>query len=516
MKNDKIKILLACDTYEPHPWNRDRLPAVKKALGNFKSEIIDIYEFNSREEAHLAHEEKVKFFLRNKDKLAEFNEKIYNKIVKSQCNIAIFATVDNYSNFIFPETILKLREKNIFTVGTLGDDEFLYHKNKFIVPLFDKVIAYVKNCVDQYNNIIPDSCYYLPNSCHFPEKNFDNLQIDEKDKKHDVLLMGAPHLKRPEIVRKLISNGVKVSIFGSAKWKEYEEFVPYYHGYAPSGDIDKILKESKIILALLEDHVTGGLHMNTKIWDSVKNGQMCIATKYEPLTEDYGFIENEEIVMYKSIDDLVKKTKYYLENPKKRLKIAKNLFKKTSKDFDYEKLYNELFTKICNKYTQKIIDNTKSEKLVTIVNISGKKISDSNFNVLNIGKRKKWKNLIINDFWEKISTPYFIITSSDNHYSLYIETLLKYFPDELKNGIAFLRKTNPNNQLKAGFIISIDSILWKKDKDKFYEKIKQIKFNYFFSSIDFKYNFGNIFLFNLNKKISNLNKYLNSFLRKIY
>ena len=47
------------------------------------------------------------------------------------------------------------------------------------------------------------------------------FQIPHK-KTHDVMCMGAPFGQRPDVLGLLVESGVKLSIFGSEKWKNYD------------------------------------------------------------------------------------------------------------------------------------------------------------------------------------------------------------------------------------------------------------------------------------------------------
>jgi len=51
----------------------------------------------------------------------------------------------------------------------------------------------------------------------------------------------------------------------------------------------------------------------------------------------------EEIVTYKSQDDLIKKIKYYLNHLKEREKIAQAGYKRTIQDHTYEKRFRDIF-----------------------------------------------------------------------------------------------------------------------------------------------------------------------------
>ena len=458
------RFLLACDTLPTNPWSRDRLPAIKKAAIGLDFNIIDIYEFNSKDEAHCIHAKKGFGFFSKKD-ICKLNQTFYHRIISYDCEILILCTVDNYSWFLMPETVEKLQKKGVFVVGVLGDDEFTYKRNRLYVPMFDMVVSYVKKYVDYYNTIKSKSCYYLPSSCYFPEPNFIKLQVAEKEKKYSVIFMGSPHIVRPRLVRALLDAGIDVSIFGSSKWKTYVDLKSHYHGYVPFEEIGSIIQNSKIYIAPLEDHLTGALHMNTKLWDAVKYGQMCIATHYLPLLEDYGFIENDNIVMYHSDADLVDKVKYYLSHPKKRQVVASKMFSKVNNDLNYVNLYKKFFAVLECRYKKKCngnkIRNTRSPQITIIdLSISGK--PQPGFEYLNIPLTVGSTENLKKQYHQIIKTPYVILTSGSSVYSQYLNRMVALFPDELINGKAGLRLVSPGFIRWPRHLVEIDNLIWEK------------------------------------------------------
>jgi hypothetical protein len=475
------RFLLACDTLPTNPWERDRLPAIRKATRGWDFQIIDIYEFNSREEAHQIHKQRGGSFFKN-NSLKELNRKFYERILSYRCDVLILGTVDNYAQFLLPETVTKLQENGVYVVGILGDDEFTYERNRLYVPMFDKVVAYVQEYVNLYNSFKSNSCYYLPNSCYFREHYFSRLQVSEHEKQHDVMLAGAPFGIRPQLIEALIDSGVKISLFGSPAWQDYKKLKDYYRGYISSDGFDRVIQRSKIVLAPLEDHLTGASHMNTKIWEAVRNGQMCITTRYKPLVENYGFDENESIVMYDSVDDLVNKVRFYLKNSDERTRIAKNTFEEVKKHFDYVDLYKELFCKIEQDYLvsqQTPIPVKTSSPLVTIIDHSSSGESHWGFECVRLPRANDWKCLRQN-YQSWIQTPYVILTYGRFSYSRYLNRLLDTFPNLIVDGGVRLLPLLPLPQETDAWIIDINSVVW--EKDAFYNQYlsKRIISRYFY------------------------------------
>ena len=170
------EILLVCDTLPENPWSRDRLPAIRLALNGRKHCIRDVYEFRSVEHAHHLHRTKAAGFFRDED-LPELNQRFLDGVLASGCRILVLGTVDNYVQFLLPNTIMRIRAAGIFTVGILGDDEFTWERNRLWIFLFDRVVAYVKRLVDYYNVLRPGCCYYFPNSCYFAERDYRHAEL---------------------------------------------------------------------------------------------------------------------------------------------------------------------------------------------------------------------------------------------------------------------------------------------------------------------------------------------------
>ena len=56
--------------------------------------------------------------------------------------------------------------------------------------------------------------------------------------------------------------------------------------------------------------------------------------------------ENNEMVFYKTIDDLIEKIKYYLPRGEEREKIAEAAYKRTIAEHTYEKRFKDIFKTI--------------------------------------------------------------------------------------------------------------------------------------------------------------------------
>jgi hypothetical protein len=462
-----LRFLLACDTMPSNPWERERLPAIREALSGWPHDIIDLFAFHSVEKAHHIHRTKSHAVFFSGRNLHELNRNFYRKVSSFGCDILMLGTLDCYSWFLFPDTVDQFRKDGIYVVGILGDDEFMFHRNRLHVPMFNKTVAYVRHCVDLYNELVPNSCTWFPNSCLFPEKDFEKLQVHEDEKTFDVVLFGAPFGNRPDLIRALIRTGVKVALFGSPKWKAYADLEPYYHGFLDSDQIDNTIRKSKIVLALLEDHLTGALHMNTKVWEAVRMGQMPVATYYPPLIEDYGFTEDEDIVMYHSEEDLVRKVIHYLADPDDRRRVAANLFRNTRKRFDYRRMYSNLFRIIAADCLSAgragRIAADAAEPVITIIDATGGQRTYPGFRVLPVPQGKQGLKSLRARLMNRVSTPYVLFTTGGCRYSPYLNTIAALFPDEFLGGKAAFLAAHSRFSDRDRSTADIRQIVWERD-----------------------------------------------------
>ena len=341
---NKVNILIACDTNKSRPWFRDRIPSIKKAASELEwnIEVVDLYSLFGEHKYNPTNIEDREKFLQSAN-ILKINNNFKEFVFEKKPNVLLLGTVDNYRDFLLPSTISSIRETGILVSGILGDDEFNHFQNRFFIGWFDSFVAYVKSIVQYYEDFNLSKGYYFPNSCYLDNKKFSSFS---QDTKYDAILIGAPTANRPAMITALIDAGLRVAIYGSNKWIKYNHLRGNYFGFVPTEDFNKVLLSSKIVLAFLEDDIDSSLHMNTKIWEAVRVARLPIATKYEPLINDYGLTHEDNIVLYESDKHLVDLVLYYSNNDEERINIAMKLFEKVQNEFDYFILYKDLFTNL--------------------------------------------------------------------------------------------------------------------------------------------------------------------------
>lgn len=447
-------ILLACDTLPENPWSRDRLPAIRAALAGRRHEIIDIYDFGSVEDAHRIHRARARDCFADEE-LPRLNRSFRDRVLASNCRIVLLGTVDNFQNYLLPATIRDLRAAGCIVVGILGDDEFNFDRNWPYVFLFDRVVAYVKDVVDRYDALRPGACHYLPNSCWFPEPDFAVLQVPEEEKRHDVALFGSVFPARRRLVEQLVASQVSLSLFGGRGWLESPVLRPYYRGFVASETFDRTVRESRLVLALLEDHLTGSCHMNTKIWEAVRNGQMCIATRYGPLVRDYGLVENEDIVLYDSAQDLSSKIRHYLAHPGERRQIAQRLFEKVKARFNYFDLYRGLFDELVKTVCDRppVVVPPAVPPSITLLGAPDPAHRSAGFPLWEFERSLGWRRRVKAEFHSRVRTSHVILASGSHTYDACLQTWLALGPNP-SIPVQRLRSAGP-------LALGCDTLLWE-------------------------------------------------------
>lgn len=164
---------------------------------------------------------------------------------------------------------------------------------------------------------------------------------DEILKEYDVVFAGTINRrtteKRLNFLKELISRGLNLTIFANTEDLFLKDYcLPPVYG----NDFLKILKKAKIVL---NQHVQENIKYsgNIRMYETTGVGTLLLTDYKEDLFEKYK--ENDEIVVYKTIDEIIEKTQYYLENENLREKIAKNGQSRTLKSYSYDTFAKKIY-----------------------------------------------------------------------------------------------------------------------------------------------------------------------------
>jgi spore maturation protein CgeB len=211
-----------------------------------------------------------------------------------------------------------------------ADYDFLFFKDPYIVKNF--------------NNILKSQIHYLP-ECFNPNRH--TIEVGKYDSdfyKCDITTAGNQHSWRNIFFEHLKGYDIKFWGLNPPIWMPRGLLHSFYQG-KPVYNTEKAeaFINSKIVLNNLHYSEIEGL--NVRCFEAAGIGAFQIVD-WRPGLNDL-FIENDEIVSFKTIDELKDKLNFYLSNEHERNRIAINGKKRAFKDHTYQvrlqKLLNIIF-----------------------------------------------------------------------------------------------------------------------------------------------------------------------------
>ena len=211
-----------------------------------------------------------------------------------------------HQNEISPENLQDWREKGFRVVGFFPDDDWRFENySKFKAKEFFCSVTFSYGAINKYkaNNLRVIQGHWGANpKYYFPIPSLNS---------YDVSFVGRRYAVRENFIIPLRQAGISVHGFGR-NWKS---------GYIPFKDLVSIFSNSRINLNFNISMVDSKIK---EIKARVVEVPMCggfLLTSYAEGLEEY-FRIGEEIICFTSLQDLISKVKYYLENDEERKKIA--------------------------------------------------------------------------------------------------------------------------------------------------------------------------------------------------
>jgi hypothetical protein len=277
-----------------------------------------------------------------------------------------------------------------------GDDDCMYESySRFYKLFFDYVIVFQKAFLHLYDEEKTTRAEFLFGT------NLDYYHPIKTQKKVDVAFFGIPECNRQEYLKYLIDNGINLKIFGR-NWDILPEFKKYYEGMLPLEEFVKKINETKITINFSRNRY-GNLHFKGRIFETAKCRSFMLV-EYCPIYEDF-LTPGKELIMFKSKEELLKLTRYYLEHEEEREQIAKRAYDKLKKKkygfyYDLQKFLSKSYKKEIihhplPKINKKIIELNKSDVNLPLDKLK-EKIKDYNYVCFNnkILKKNKYKEYL--------------------------------------------------------------------------------------------------------------------------
>jgi len=295
----------------------------------------------------------------------EMNKQLLQTVREEKPDLCFFSL---FGDEIKKEIIKKItKENNSLTFNWFTDDHFrFYNFSRYYAPCFHWVSTTDSQTMEKYYKIGYRNVIKTQWACnHFSYKPFDLPKI------YDITFVGQPHGNRREVIEKIRKAGINIKCWGKG-WPD---------GRVSQNEMLRIFSQSKINLNLTKSsgninfRTLASIFLKRELDSSLKpispkywfgNFQSILAKKREQikgrnfeipgcggflLTSDADnlgdyYEDGKEIVIYKDINDMIDKIKYYLEHNKEREAIAKAGYERTLQEHTYEKRFNNIFTEL--------------------------------------------------------------------------------------------------------------------------------------------------------------------------
>jgi len=279
------------------------------------------------------------------------------------------------SDEFYIETLLKIKEISPGTkiINYCCDDDSLFDYYSYYYSLFiDYFLVTHKEYLKQYIN---KAFLFLS----IDTETFKPLNVE---KIYDVTFVGTPKIDRPEFIKYLMEKGINLKVFGQG-WENFPEFKKVYGGVPGSEEYNKIINQSKINLCFTKNPHRDK-HINQRPFEIAASKSFFIM-EYSPGYLDF-FKKGEELIMFKTKEELLERISYYLKNKKERIEIANNAYHKVLKNYSMDKNLYNFFKKIEKDKLAKTKRDLFFSKAQRVYNLDINDLSFSNRELENILK----------------------------------------------------------------------------------------------------------------------------------
>lgn len=237
---------------------------------------------------------------------------------------------------VFPSYIRKIQELGIKTVNLALDDATKFHGmfeatgysgQVDICNAFDLCWTSHKPALEQYRKLGANPIYLPPGANPDVFKNL-NLKRDT-----DVCFIGQNYGIRPEIIRYLQDNGVRIRVFGRG-WRLDE---------ITTKQMIEIYNRSKIVLGIGTAGNTDKLIIKGRDFEVPMCGAFYLTQNNPDLRE---FYNKDEVVFWSNKENLLELIKFYLDADNLRDQISQAAYKRSQECHTWEKRFETVFRKL--------------------------------------------------------------------------------------------------------------------------------------------------------------------------
>jgi spore maturation protein CgeB len=218
---------------------------------------------------------------------------------------------------IFPETILKLKNLDIFLVNYNPDHPFIrtsvMHGGKNIpeaVPIYDLHFAYSKSLVEKLRSEYSKECVRLPFGYELDNDTFRMCKSESEIER--LCFIGTPDLVRTKLLVEIAKKGFEIDVYSLTY--PFEKFLRSVKGIRlfpviTGQEFWKNVRRYRIQLNFLREHNIGS--HNQRTFEVPAMGGVLLS-EYSKEQSDF-FIENNEVFFFRNEIDMVDKISFLLK-----------------------------------------------------------------------------------------------------------------------------------------------------------------------------------------------------------
>ena len=249
--------------------------------------------------------------------------------------------------FITRETTERIKNHAGKLIHYTPDPAFTFHiSNHFSgsLPLYDFAITTKLYELEHYKKYIPeDNIIYTTQGYN---KDLHKPFISFNDKKEGVLFIGHYEKERDYIILELLKNNIYVSVAG-IKWKKFISKNKNYKNLIFIGegiygtDYAKTISEYQFSWGALSKWIPE--KHTTRTFEIPACGTALIT---ERNSETLSFFNEDEVIFYDTVEEMIKKIRYYLSNPNELKMLTNKGSERVKKD---GRDYNSIITNVLNQ-----------------------------------------------------------------------------------------------------------------------------------------------------------------------
>ena len=256
-------------------------------------------------------------------------EHLQNEINTFKPQVIIFAA----GGYTFSEQASKLlKQKGIILLGITLSDPDVFRTAKNYAKRFSYHTTNSKAALDKYKQLGFKNTLYLPFGI---DSRFFTPTRTVPEYRCDVVIIGHYQPSRRRLSEELMKR-FDTKIYGLGWPFDNVTSVAYPEWL-------KVVHSGKIVVDFPRTQA-GFYNIKIRMFEVAATGTLLITEYLDEIGEFFEY--DKEIIGYKDENEMYKKIQYYLDNPKKRIQIAKNAQQKCAEKHMWKNRFEGLFNKI--------------------------------------------------------------------------------------------------------------------------------------------------------------------------